>query len=346
MMHSITKSRVQTAGLILAAAAIVVVGAVMFASQTSAQSLQTGASLTISKTDSKTSANPGDVTTYVVTIANSGDTAAAGVQVKDALPGNYGTIQGVTDGGSLNANVLTFDNLTIPGHGSKTVSFSGTIGGSLAVGTTTLTNTATLGCSSAPEGRCPYTGTATDTTTVKVEPVKVPAAAALTLSKSVNINTFTLPGNAITYTVTVTNNASATDTARNVKVTDTLPAGFTFTADGTATGTFVIGDLVPGQNSTLTYDVKVGAAVATGTYENTAVAKADNTEQLTVTAPVEVRAPIVLGETTEEETPAQPKVQVLAETGTGFTDYLIAFGALVVLAAGFFGVRSFATRKA
>lgn len=305
----------------------------------------TPASLSIAKTDNKTSATPGETTTYTITVSNAGDADAVGVMVTDTLPGNYANVTGISDGGSIVGNTLTWNNLTVIGKGSRSVSFKGTIASSLAVGTTTLTNTAKLGCTNAVT--CPYSGIATDATTVTVTPVPVPAIPSLKLSKSVNVSTYAAPGDTITYSVTLANDSSATEAARGVMLTDTLPAGFTFKVDGSTSSVFSMGDITPGQTRTLTYDVVIGKEQASGSYNNVVAVKGSNTEQLTATAPVEVRAPIVLGEAFEEPaaTASTPKVQVLAETGPGLTDYLIGFGALLsVLGSALLFRRRFAAK--
>lgn len=296
---------------------------------------QTPASPTIAKTDNKSSASAGESTTYTITLDNPGETDAVGLQVRDQLPGLLTNIANISDAGKHVGNTITWDNLGVSAKGTKTVSYQATISTSLAVGTTTVSNTATLGCSTA--GTCPFSGNAVDITSVTVAPVPVvPTPAALSVSKSVNVDTTARPGDVLRYTVTVANVASGT-TAENVVITDVLPQGFTFQADGTTTGTFTMGDIPAGQNRTLTYDVVVGSAVASGTYDNVSSAKASNTEQVTAAARLKVRRPLVLGETVRaeaEEEEEELEVQVLAETGPGIADGLIILAALGLVGLG------------
>lgn len=307
--------------------------------QAQSQALATPASLTIAKTDGVTSSSAGAATTYIITVTNTGGTAATNVRVTDTLPGNYGTVTSISDGGVMSGTTVTWDNVLVPANGSKALSFAGKIAASLAVGTTTIANTATLGCTvpttAAP---CAYAGTATDTTTVSVAPV-APGQPALTLSKLVNVATAANAGDIVTYTVTLSNSASATAAAKSVVLTDTLPTGFTFHADNQTVSSFSMGDLAPGDVRTLSYDVKIGDAVTSGAYENIVVAKAANADSLQATASVQVRSPIVLGESVEESTDEAPPVQVLAETGPGAVDFAIGSGAFLLTAFGAFLAR-------
>ncbi|MFH0828989.1 MAG: NEW3 domain-containing protein [Candidatus Kerfeldbacteria bacterium] len=156
---------------------------------------------------------------------------------------------------------------------------------------TVITNTGTFDTTETP----PVTSTA-------VTPVT--SAPDLTIVKTVSVAppSFTNPGKAVTYTVVVTNKATATDTAKNVVLTDTLPAGFTFASDGTTTKSFPIGNLAPGQSATVTYLVNISGTQTAGTYNNFAKAKGDNTSEVTAVAPVEVRIPTVLAATSPDLT--------------------------------------------
>lgn len=307
--------------------------------QTQAQATVTAASLTIAKTDGLTSSSAGAATTYIVTVTNTGGTTATNVRVTDALPGNFGTVTSISDGGILNGTTVTWDNVVVPANGLKALSLAGKIASSLAVGTTTLTNTVTLGCTvptvAAP---CPYTGSATDTTAVTVAPV-APGQPALALSKQVSVATPANAGDVVTYTVTLSNSASATATAKSVVLTDTLPTGFTFRADGQTVSSFSMGDVAPGNVRTLSYEVKIGDGVVSGAYENVVVAKAANADNLQATATVQVRSPLILGESVEESIVEEPQIQVLAETGPGFVDLAIGSGAFLLTALGAFLTR-------
>ena len=120
-------------------------------------------------------------------------------------------------------------------------------------------------------------------------------APALSITKVNNVTTFANPGNTVSYTVVVTNAASANDTARNVVLHDVLPAGFTYVVGGGSTKDFPLGDIVPGQSVTTTYDVLISTSQAAGSYTNTATAQGSNTTVVTATSTVPVHVPEVLG---------------------------------------------------
>lgn len=102
----------------------------------------------------------------------------------------------------------------------------------------------------------------------------------------------------MTYSVTVSNNASATEDATDVVLTDVLPAGFTYVAGSgnpapaTVVGqtiTWNLGDIAPDDSVTVTYQAKIDANQAAGTYTNTATATSENADQVSATSDVEVR---------------------------------------------------------
>lgn len=299
-----------------------------------AQVATDSAVLSIAKTDGLTSAAAGATTTYTITISNTGGIAASDVKVVDTLPGNYGTITDISDGGTLSGTTITWTGLTVPANGSKILTFKGTVATSLAVGTTTLTNTATLGCSTAATAACPFSGTATDATAVTVAPVAV-GRPSLTLTKTTAATGPVAPGDALQYTLTVSNAAAATANALAVMLTDTLPDGFVFTVDGSQSVTFPMGDMVPGSTKTVTYSITVSRTAVSGGYTNTATAKGSNTDAVNAIATVDVLVPQVLGETvTVPTSTAKPAVKVLAATGPGVVDGFIVLAAAALILAG------------
>ncbi|MFA6271901.1 MAG: SdrD B-like domain-containing protein [Patescibacteria group bacterium] len=118
----------------------------------------------------------------------------------------------------------------------------------------------------------------------------------LTITKDVNV-AFANPEDTVKYTVVVSNIGEAT--AINVVMTDVLPKGLTYPEGGT-TKTFSLGDIEPGKSVTKTYDAVVGKDTKKGNYVNTATAKADNHDEVSDDATLEVRIPEVKGETTPE----------------------------------------------
>lgn len=117
--------------------------------------------------------------------------------------------------------------------------------------------------------------------TVKFEILDVTTDVDLKIDKSVlpvTVNS----GENVTYTINVTNN-STTDTAANVKVTDTLPAGFTYVSSSSADGfsclensggfTCLLNTLAPGASASL--KIVATASAPAGNYTNTATVSSD-----------------------------------------------------------------------
>lgn len=128
-----------------------------------------------------------------------------------------------------------------------------------------------------------------------VPPATPPVVPVLTLSKTVNVTSFVNPGAVVNYTVTVKN--TGTTPAKNLLVTDSLPAAMFFTDALGSTRTLVPGgDLGAGETLTLTYPATVKADAVNGTYTNTVRLTADNHATLTAGVPIEVRQPAVLGD--------------------------------------------------
>lgn len=113
-------------------------------------------------------------------------------------------------------------------------------------------------------------------------------------------------GDTITYTVVVTNVGSAA--AENVIFGDALPSGMTFVG-GKTNKTFDLGDIAIGKSASKTYKVNIAENAKSGTYENIAIAYADNHDSVTVVSEVKL-VPIVLGDTTEPELAVSKSVNV------------------------------------
>ena len=102
----------------------------------------------------------------------------------------------------------------------------------------------------------------------------------LSITKSDNVDPV-IAGNQLTYTVTVTNN-DVTNTATNVVVTDTLPAGVTFvstngcTEDPNGVPTCSLGSIAPSTSDQYTVTVTVDADVPDGTVLNNQVSVASD----------------------------------------------------------------------
>lgn len=246
--------------------------------------------LGLQKTADPTVVPAGQNVTWTVKWSVSGNSQATSVVIVDPIPGDS-TFVSVADGGVYDAatNKITWTLGTKNPGESGEVHFVTKTASPIANGTV-ITNTATVDSAEI------------DPAISASASVTVTSAPDLTITKSSDLTTFTNPGKSVNYTVVVTNKSTATDTAKNVVVTDTLPAGFTFAADGTSTKTFAAGDLTPGQSKTFTFLVNISGTQTAGTFVNTATAKGDNTTTVTATTPVEVRVPTVLAATSPDLT--------------------------------------------
>lgn len=114
----------------------------------------------------------------------------------------------------------------------------------------------------------------------------------LSISKSVDAS-FANPKQTVTYTIMVANTGDGL--AENVTLIDTLPAGLQYTDTVAPEKAWELGDIAVGETKTITYDVIVLQNTAAGTYVNTVVGWADDVANVTDTASLEVRIPVVLG---------------------------------------------------
>lgn len=228
---------------------------------------------------------PGGFVEYKLTYANTGNVDLTNVYIVDNYPEEYLTISD-TGGATDNGNSLTWmiGDLAIGGTG--TVAYTATIRDT-APANVDIINIATI--------YSDQTDPKQDDAVTIIPPVEEKNPI-LQITKDVNVE-FANPGDIVDYTVVVTNVGDAT--AINVILTDVLPEGLTYPEGGT-TKTFSLGDIDPGDSVTQTYDAVVGESTEAGDYVNTATAEADNHDPVSDDATVEVRIPIVEGETTPE----------------------------------------------
>ncbi len=241
--------------------------------------------LGLEKTNDKPVASPGDIVNYTIRWTVDGNSQATNVTLTDTVPSGEEVIIGtISDGGTYNApsRTITWNLGTQFPHAEGAVTYSVKLNSPLANGTT-IVNIAKL----MSDETDPVFVQDDSTVTVQSGPI-------LTIDKTVNITTFVNPGATVNYTVTIKN--TGTDAAVNVQLIDLLPAGFTFTDFGGSSHTFNLGNLAAGAETSVTYKVTIGAAVAAGIYDNLAVASADNHGNVTDKVGVEVKLPTVLGE--------------------------------------------------
>ena len=128
----------------------------------------------------------------------------------------------------------------------------------------------------------------------------------LTITKTASASSVEAGGNA-TYTIEVKN--TGTETAKNVQMNDTLPAGLEYVSYEVVSGkdsvvtrgndvTWQLDDLEPGADVVLKLTVKVSSDAAAATVTNTATATADNADEVSASASFEVK-----GSTDPDPTP-------------------------------------------
>ncbi|NNE00173.1 MAG: DUF11 domain-containing protein [Pirellulaceae bacterium] len=188
------------------------------------------ADLNLTKTVSDATPNVGQQIAYVVTVTNSGPSAASGVQVTDVLPAGMTYVSDVQSQGTYN-----------PTNGVWTVGNIGTGAGSNSAQLTINATVATLGAK---------TNTAEITAVDQTDPdsapnnnnaaeddqqsvTLTPESIDLSLTKTVS-NPSPSVGDTITFTIGVLN--AGPSTATGVTVRDVLPAGVTFVSSTSTNG--------------------------------------------------------------------------------------------------------------
>ena len=180
--------------------------------------------LAVTKTVNNATPNTNDLIAYRIVLTNLGPDIATGVTVTDSVPvgvtyvsygassGTYNNVSGIWTVGTVAVN--GFATLTITGRVN-----SGT-------GGLTLTNTVSTRTSNQRD-----TNSLNNTSSV---PITV-AGADLAVTKTVN-NAAPNEGGRIAYTIMLTNLGPTT--ATGVTLTDTLPAGLTYSSYGASSGTY------------------------------------------------------------------------------------------------------------
>lgn len=245
--------------------------------------------LAITKTDSADPVTPGENLVYTLIVTNNGPSDATQVNVADNLPDGIqitsatSTVGTVTvpasaeDTTAANPDDLTVSVGNLASGASATITINATV---LPATTGTLTNVATVSTAdtSVTENNT-ANNTATETTGLSPE-------IDLRVTKTDSIDP-AIAGSPLTYTIVVTNDGPST--ATNVTLSDTLPAGVTFTSASASQGTVTnnaglvtgnLGTLAPNASATVTLIVGVDGATR-GTITNTATVQATETETST-----------------------------------------------------------------
>ena len=160
--------------------------------------------LTITKTDNRTTAEPGETLTYVITIQNTSATNAAGVVVQDILPAST-TFVSATNNGVINGQIVTWSNLTVNGNSTLTLTVQVSIG-STAIAGTVLTNVAQIAAglsatdTTTIQGGTPNPNNITLDLTDDRDPVEPGESFCYTL-RITNLNASELTGQTVTQTI-------------------------------------------------------------------------------------------------------------------------------------------------
>lgn len=245
----------------------------------------------ISKSDDVDPVDAGGTLVYTLSVSNAGPSTATGVTITDSLPADVSFVSATTTQGSVSESggVVTVNLGTLANAGSAMVTVTVTAADD-AVGT--VTNTATVSTNEAD------TNTANNTTS---EDTTINPVVDLVVTKSDSVDPVNA-GEPLTYTVTVTNDGPSS--ATSVELTDTLPAGVSFTSVTTTAGTASesggvvtadIGTLANGASAVVTITVGIDNSTR-GTITNTASVNSAETEldatDNTVTEPTVV-TPVV-----------------------------------------------------
>jgi uncharacterized repeat protein (TIGR01451 family) len=199
------------------------------------------ADLRLTKTVNNATPNVGDTVTFTVTLADLGPNAATNVTVQDLLPAGLTFVAATPSQGTYSSTTGAWNVGTLTTTTAQTLQIEAKV-----ISPNAQTNTASVSHSDQFD---PNTGNNQASAT------ETPQQADLQVSKSVSNPTPNV-GDNITYTVTLTNNGP--DTATNVTLQDTLPAGVTFVSAtpsqgnyNSGTGVWTVGTVVVGTPRTL-----------------------------------------------------------------------------------------------
>jgi|GEM_PF-664928 len=217
---------------------------------------------------------PGDTLTYTITLINSGNGQATGVDVDDAIDTNTQNLSNVTllncgtdFADTSDATTLNIDDLSIAVGTNCVITYSVTLKSPLDEGTT-INNTATV--SGSEEGGPGATPSSPEQ--------EVDATPELSATKQHDQDDNSVnPGDTITYTVSISNagNGSGTTNFSDTILTDYVgdPTNIIFTDCGSgSTSSFTSPDLevsnliiAPGETCEVTYEVEVASPLNEGT---------------------------------------------------------------------------------
>jgi uncharacterized repeat protein (TIGR01451 family) len=221
------------------------------------------------KTDSLTSARPGQTITYTITVRNQGIQNAGDVVVTDQFPVNVLSFVSASNGGTFDAStgVITWSLGSIAANSAETITLTveARVLSAIPAGIEEFVNTVMVVDRASPlPDPTPENNTASDQTTLR-------AAPDLYVFKTDNLTTAS-PGQVITYVIRGGNNGD--QTADGVVVRDVLPPGVSIlsTTGGGKVGNgavvWRVGTLEPGDTFAFSITVRVNADISAGQITN------------------------------------------------------------------------------
>jgi len=285
------------------------------------------ADLVVSKTNYRTTVQPGETLAYLITVTNTGNIAAT-VSVTDTLPANTAFLV-ASNGGTQTApdsGIVTWPDFTLAGSGASTTRLVvATLGTTLSAGVDVITNTVTVTSSNEVDA----------SNNIAWDVDLVNAAPNLTLSKS-DGDVNAIPGETLVYTLTYAN--AGNQGATGVVITETIPAHTTFAGPtgwscGDTDCTYDLGALTAGGSGFITFTVSISTPLPANVthINNTAVIADDGSNGAdlipanniaTTATPVEATPDLEISKSNgvDEVTPGDTLVYTLVITNTGDQD--------------------------
>jgi uncharacterized repeat protein (TIGR01451 family) len=232
------------------------------------------ADLSITKGISSSTAQPGDTITYTLTVRNAGPNTANNVSVSDTLPTSYLTFVSCTE--NTGTGTCTYSGGTVSvTYASMAASASSTVTINTTVNTG-ATDGVSVGNNASVSASDPTDPNTANNTSANVF-FTVHNKADLAVTKSVSSTSPYWPatgievGDPLTYTITLTNKGPYD--AKSVVLSDSAPAGVTFTGCAASVGTCVwssssaslsLSSFTNASVATLTIQAKLNFGVADG----------------------------------------------------------------------------------
>ncbi|MEP4485577.1 MAG: hypothetical protein ABJ013_08115 [Halioglobus sp.] len=229
----------------------------------------------LEKTTPSKVAQPGDLVSYTLAFANTGNANAGAGTLVDQIPANS-TFVSATDGGVFNGGLVSWKVPQLPANSEASFGLTVRVNGDAANGDS-LYNVAALQMS----GLVPVVSDVT---------IPVEAAPVLSIEKTAAV-TEARPGEVVRFGIRYSNEGNAI--ASGVSVEDFLPAGTGFVAAPGATfdGTTIrweIGNVAPGDVEELVLDLEILSATAPGTVVTNYASIGSNESQPSVSNEVNV----------------------------------------------------------